>query len=120
MLPKAVPNTRTPLPETDPVAVEGRHQSAAPYVPHVPDSDSSSTDCRRPWTTWRFRGVLSLTQHPCVFTALTLRGVDHQRTSAQCHARQSASHQRDILSIQDVRTEIDVARLHFALQKAWG
>src|SRR5882762_8863650 len=105
MLPKAVPSALTRLPETGPAATEDQHQSAAPYVRHVPDSDSSSTDCRQLWTAWQFHGLLSLTKHPCVFTASALRRVHDQRTSSQCHARQSASHQRDILSIQDVRTE---------------
>src|SRR5258708_4825283 len=120
MLPKAVPSARTPLPETGPIATEDQHQSAAPYVPHVPGSDSSSTGCRRPWTTGRLRGVLSLTQHPCVLTAPTLRRVDHERSSAQRHSRQPASHQSHILSVQDVGPEIDVARLHFPFQKAWS
>src|SRR4030081_2838782 len=120
MLPKAVPTARTRLPETGPVATEDQHQSAVPYVRHVPDSDSSSIDCRQLWTAWQFRGLLSLTKHPRVFTASALRRVHDQRTSSQSHARQSTGHERDVLSIQDVGPEIDVARLHFALQNAWG
>ena len=38
--------------------------------------------------------------------------------SPQRHSRQASRHQRDVLAIQNVRTQIHMPRLHFSIEKA--
>ena len=60
----------------------------------------------------------SCAQHPGIFAAAALRRVHYQRSAPQRHARQPARHQRHVLAIQNVRAQIDVPRLRFAIEEA--
>src|SRR5438874_9558482 len=63
---------------------------------------------------WARRLGLALTlhlvrgEHPSVFRAAALGGIDHQRTFAQRHPRQAARHDFHGFAVENIRPKVDV------------
>src|SRR5207249_534778 len=61
--------------------------------------------------------LLLLVQNPCVLAAAALRRIDHQRSFAQRHSRQTSRNDRDLVAVEHVGAQIHVPRLHAAVQE---
>src|SRR5260370_36321732 len=59
----------------------------------------------------------SFTKYPGIFAAPALRGIHHQTSAPQGDPSKAAGHQTHTLAIKDIRPQINMPRLHVAINK---